>query len=162
MKKKPKPVKIKTLMITKIGKQKLEEKLEELRQELEKVGRRRGGAAADGDLKENSAYIFLTEKARFIYCQMEEILTDLKKAVVQNPPEHTDYVCFGHQVTVLYENDQTQKTLTLVGKNDARLFPDWISYETPIGQALMGKKTGEKVTVNNQPVKILSITIGKI
>jgi len=151
-----------TIMITKIGKQKLEENLEKLRQELSKVGHKRGQAAAGGDLKENSAYIFLTEKARFIYCQIEEIMTDLKKAVVQKPPDHTDFVCFGHQVSILYENDKTQKTLTLVGKNDARLFPDWISYETPIGQALMGKKTGDRMMINNQPVKILNISIAKI
>lgn len=149
-------------MITKLGKQKLEENLEKLNQELKKVGERRGQAASDGDLKENSAYIFLTEKARFIYCQIDEIMVDLRKAVVQKAPEHTDFVCFGHQVNILYENDKTEKTLTLVGKNDARLFPDWISYETPVGQALMGKKTGDKVMVNNQPVKILSIAIGKI
>lgn len=149
-------------MITKIGKQKLEENLEKLREELKKVGEKRGQAAADGDLKENSAYIFLTEKGRFIHSQIDEILADLQTAVIQDPPNHTDYICFGHQVTIRYENDNNEKTITLVGKNDARLYPDWISYETPIGQALMGKKVGDKGIFNNQIVMVLDITIGRI
>jgi transcription elongation factor GreA len=149
-------------MITKIGKEKLEEKLQKLNDEVKEVGHKRGLAAADGDLKENSAYIFLTEKGRFIHSQIDEILADLKTAVIQDPPTHTDFICFGHQVSLVYENDKNEKTITLVGKNDAHLFPDWISFETPIGQALMGKKVGEIVMVNGQPVRILSITIGKI
>jgi transcription elongation factor GreA len=149
-------------MITKIGKQKLEENLEKLRQELEKVGKKRGGAAADGDLKENSAYIFLTEKARFIYSQIEETMLALKKAVIQKKPEHTDFVCFGHQVKVLYENSQDEKEFILVGSSETQFFPNGVSCETPVARALMGKKAGETVLVNNQPVKILSISIAEI
>jgi len=149
-------------MITKLGKQKLEENLEKLNAELKEVGHNRGKAAAEGDLKENSAYIFLTEKGRFIHSQIDEILADLKIAVVQDPPTQTDNICFGHEVTIRYESDNSEKTITLVGKNDARLFPDWIFYGTPIGQALMDKKVGDKVEFNNQTVTILNITVGKI
>lgn len=149
-------------MITRIGKQKLEENLKKLNDELKSVGQKRGKAAAAGDLKENSAYIFLTEKGRFLHSQIDEILADLREVVVQDPPTQTDYICFGHQVTICYESDNSQKTITLVGKNDARLFPGWIFYETPIGQALMGKKVGETIEFNNQKAKILNITIGKI
>ena len=146
-------------MITKTGKQKLEEKLAKLRQELKEVGGKRGKAAAEGDLKENSAYIFLTEKANFIYCQIEELVMDLKKVVVQKKPDHNDFICFGHQVEIIYEKEKRRKTLLLVGKNEAQFFPNGVSCETPIAQALMGKKVGETVLINNQPVKILKIKI---
>lgn len=119
-------------------------------------------SAADGDLKENSAFIFWTEKARFIYSQIEETMLALRKVVIQKKPEHTDFVCFGHQVKVLYENSQDEKEFILVGPSETQFFPNGVSCETPMAQSLMGKKAGETVSVNNQPVKILEIKITEI
>jgi transcription elongation GreA/GreB family factor len=53
-------------------------------------------------------------------------------------------------------------TITLVGKNDARLKPGWISVESPLGLAIIGKKNGEEVMVNGTPVTILDISVGDI
>jgi len=149
-------------MITKFGKEKLEEKLAKLKKELEEVSQSRGAAASAGDLKENSAYISLTEKARFLYSQIDDLNLDLKKAVVQGKPSQADFICFGHQVKVLYENSRDEKELLLVGSSETQFFPNGVSCETPIAQALMGKKAGETALVNNQPVKILEIKIGEI
>ena len=149
-------------MITKLGKQKLESDLAALKEELRLTYEKRSEAAAEGDLKENSAYIFMGERAGVLNTQIEEVLTDLAAEVIAVTPTHTDYICFGHEVTVLFENDQRQMSIVLVGKNDARLKSNWISCDSPIGLALLGKKPADKVLVNEQPVKILSITIAEI
>ena len=149
-------------MITKIGKQKLEERLIALRQELVRTSDERGRAAAEGDLSENSAYIFLGERAEVLRSQIGEITADLKVSEVQSVPTQNHTISFGHQITIIFEDDQRQMTITLVGKNDAHLQPDWISTESPLGIALMGKGSSDIVDVNGQPVKIISISAGNI
>jgi transcription elongation factor GreA len=149
-------------MITKLGKEKLKQDLETLQNELKDVMVERGKAGREGDLKENSAYIFFGEKAEMIRSQISEASEDLRSAVVQEAPKDTDNIKFGHRVTVRYENDQRELTITLVGKNDTKLKPNWICFESPIGQALMGKKVGDKAIVNEQTITILNIQIGDI
>lgn len=149
-------------MITKLGKQKLEEQIAELQLELERTYKQRNEAAAEGDLKENSAYIFMGERATVLNSQISEALDDLKMSVVQSAPSQINTICFGHKVCVRFENDQRELTITLVGKNDARLQTEWISCESPIGIALLGKSKSDKVLVNDQPVTILEVSIGEI
>lgn len=149
-------------MITKLGKEKLEQDLKSLNDELKRVMTERGKAAQEGDLKENAAYIFFGEKAEMIRTQINEASTDLRSCVVQEPPKDIDKIGFGHQVIIRYENDQREMIITLVGKNDTKLKPNWICYESPIGQALLGKKIGDKIMVNEQPITILDIQIGEI
>jgi len=149
-------------MITKLGKQKLEKDLENLQNEYKNTLVSRGIAGREGDLKENAAYISLGEKAEMLGIQMSEAADDLKKSVVQEAPTNTDTIGFGHKVTIFYENDKREMIITLVGKNDARIKPEWISIESPIGQALTGKKVGDKIVINEQPITILNVQIGEI
>ena len=149
-------------MITKLGKDKLEKHIKELRLELTRTVEERAKAAYEGDLKENSAYIFLGERAEVLRSQIVEAEEDLKKAVVQNISENLDSVSFGHCVTVRFESDKREITITLVGKNDARLKPGWISVESPLGIALKGKKINEQVMVNDQLVTVLEIKAGDL
>jgi transcription elongation factor GreA len=149
-------------MITKLGKQNLEKQIKDLKKELERTYKQRNEAAAEGDLKENSAYIFMGERAGVLQSQIDEAMDDLKISVIQEAPNQCNTICFGHLVSVLFEEDQRNLTLTLVGKNDARLKEGWISIESPIGQALLGKKKSDKVLVNGQTVAVIDITIGEI
>ena len=149
-------------MITKLGKQNLEKQIKDLQTELDRTYKLRNEAAAEGDLKENSAYIFMGERATVLSSQIFEAIDDLKQAVVQSAPTQSDVISFGHKVSICFEEDQRNMTITLVGKNDARLKPDWISIQSPIGEALLGKKKSDKVSVNGQTVTIVDISIGEI
>lgn len=149
-------------MITKFGKLQLENHIRELRRELTRTVEERAKAAAEGDLKENSAYIFLGERAEVLRSQIVEAEQDFKKAVIQPISSDTDIVCFGHCVTLRFELEKREITVTLVGKNDARLKPGWISVESPMGLALKGKKKMDQVIVNDQLVTILNITAGDL
>lgn len=149
-------------MITKSGLAGLQKRLVDLENELKRTSEERGRAAAEGDLKENSAYIFLGERADVLRTQIHEIKTDLKQEVVTPTPIQTNTVAFGHQVTINFNNDNRQMVITLVGKNDAHLRPEWINCDSPLGIALLGKRKGDTVDVNGQPVTILNITLGEI
>lgn len=149
-------------MITKVGKEKLEKDIANLKVELERTYEERSKAAAEGDLKENSAYIFMGERAQVLNSQISEAQDDLNMAIVQTAPLHTNFVEFGHQVKVFFEQDKRELTITLVGKNDARLKPDWISFQSPIGQALLGKKKSDQVLVNEQTITVIEISVGEI
>jgi transcription elongation factor GreA len=149
-------------MITKFGKQKLEEQLKNLQNELSITCESRGKAAEEGDLKENSAYIFLGERAQVLYSQIDQVKADLHQEVIQPAPTQTETIVFGSKVKIKFESDGREMEITLVGKNDFNLFPGWISSESPLGIALLNQTKSSKVLVNNQPVTILDISIGEI
>jgi transcription elongation GreA/GreB family factor len=149
-------------MITKFGKQQLEKQITDLKEELRHTFEERNKAASEGDLKENSAYIFYGEHALVLSTQIDQAVADLKQSVIQEAPTQVEVITFGHRVTLLFETDHREMTITLVGKNDARLKPDWISCDSPLGLALLNKHKSDQVMVNNQPVSILDISIGDI
>lgn len=149
-------------MITKLGKQKLEEHLQKLQDELNRTCEDRGKAAEEGDLKENSAYIFLGERALVLYSQIDQVKADLKTSVVQPVPTQAETIVFGSRVKIRFDSDNRQMDITLVGKNDSNLKPGWISCESPLGLALLNKHQSDQVLVNEQPVTILEISIGEI
>ena len=105
-------------MITKLGKANLEKQIKELKEELQRTYEERNNAAAEGDLKENSAYIFMGERAGVLNSQISEAVDDLKVSVVQNIPNQCNTICFGHQISIVFESDKRKLTFTLVGKND--------------------------------------------
>ena len=109
------------MLVTTIGKQKLEEKIKQLHQELDRTSQDRGDAAREGDLKENSACIFLGERANVLRSQIQELTADLKESQIALKPTQTNTICFGHQVTVEFQTDGRQMIFTLVGKNDSPL-----------------------------------------
>lgn len=148
--------------ITSLGLSKLKEHLKDLKQELVRTFDERSAAAAEGDLKENSAYIFMTERAHVLQSQIDKASADIKDASVIVPPQDTHKVALGHQVKVFFKNDNRELTLTLVGKNDNALKPGWISTDSPLGIAILDRPAGTIVSVNDQSVSILEITLGDI
>ena len=73
----------------------------------------------------------------------------------------TDEVSIGNTVEVEYVGDDEQDTYTIVGSTEADPFENKISNQSPIAQAIMGKKVGDiaKVASPNgeYEVKILNI-----
>jgi len=148
--------------ITQQGLERLKQNLINLKAELVRTFDEKREAAAEGDLKENSAYIFMGERAIVLQTQIEEISNSIKDAVLITLPTEIDEVQIGHQVKVLFNNDNQEMTITLVGKDDNAIKPGWVSHTSPIGIALLGKNINDKVDVNGQMVTILEIKIGEI
>ena len=146
--------------ITQAGLDRLKENLISLKAELVRTFDEKREAAAEGDLKENSAYIFMGERAIVLQTQIEETSNSIKDAVLIVPPTKIDKIEIGHKINIIFNNDNREMTITLVGKDDNAIKPGWVSHTSPIGIALMGKSKGDIVDVNGQPVSVLEIELG--
>src|SRR6476660_746440 len=129
----------------------LERKREELYKSQIDVQERIRRAAALGDLSENAEYHFAKEENRSIQRQLAELEAKLKNVSVvatDNVPE--DVVFLGHTVKLLDLDDDSEKLVRLVGEAGA---PDANSdvmpgsVNSPMGEALMKARVGDKVKV---------------
>jgi transcription elongation factor GreA len=136
----------KPVLLTKEGLDKLQRELEELRTvKRNEVAERIKYAMEFGDIAENSEY----EDAKNEQGMLEGRILTLEK-MVRNAAiieEHHDggVVHAGNVVTV--KDDSGKKTYTIVGPAEVDVATGRISLESPVGKALMGRKVGDKVTV---------------
>jgi transcription elongation factor GreA len=133
----------KTVTLTAEGKRDMEEKLSFLktvkRPEIaEKIGR----AAADGDLSENGAYHQAKEDQGRLEGQIAELEFILRNAEVAT--DSGDAVGIGKTVTVQDETGK-ERTYRIVSSPEVNTALGYISDQSPIGSALVGKRVGDTV-----------------
>lgn len=135
--------------ITQAGKQKLEQELAELEgPRRQEISRRLKSAIEMGDLSENADYISAKEDQGFLEGRIQEIKAILKNSIVVDENNtNTHEVQIGNKV-ILQEDDCPVEVYELVGANEADPTSGKISYESPLGSALLGKHKGDIVTVN--------------
>ena len=104
-------------------------------------------ARAHGDLSENAEYHAAKERQGQVEAQIAEIEDRLSRALVIDPTTLSgDKVVFGATVTLLDEDDKKVK-YQLVGQQEADANQGRISYNSPLGRALIGRVKGEEVEV---------------
>ncbi len=119
---------------------------------LWKVERRRitkevEAAAAQGDRSDNAEYRYGKKRLREIDRRLQFLQKRLDTLTIVVPsPEQEGKVFFGAWVTVEDEDDKAQ-TYRIVGPDEIDLDKRWISIDSPIARALLGKKVGDDVTV---------------
>ena len=136
---------MKETYLTKEGLKDLQEKLLEL-----KTVRRREIADAihtakeQGDLSENAEYVSAEEEQRRIETKIAELEVALKNAhLITHVSKHEVNVG-----TIVKLNCNGQEIVyRIVGSNEADPMAAKISNESPMGQALMGRKKGEKILI---------------
>src|SRR5256714_26036 len=87
--------------------------------------------------------------------ELEQALQNARGTAFENPD--TSRVSIGTIVTVRDKASKKQETYTILGAWDGNPDRNIISYQTAIGQALLGHKSGEVVTLPNGEFEILSI-----
>jgi transcription elongation factor GreB len=104
-------------------------------------------AAAQGDRSENAEYIYGKKKLREIDRRIRFITKRLDAAVVvkQEEAAHSE-VRFGASVDVEDENGKKSSYL-IVGPDEANPSDGKISFQSPLGRALMKRKVGDIVSV---------------
>ena len=116
-------------------------------------------AKEHGDLSENAEYEEAKNEQAFVEGRIQTLEAMLKTAVII---EHSDsgHVAIGSSVTV--ESDDGVETFAIVGSAEARPAEGRISNESPVGEALMEKKVGDRLTVETPSgemhLKIVKIT----
>jgi transcription elongation factor GreB len=106
-------------------------------------------AAAQGDRSENAEYIYGKKKLREIDRRMRFLQKRLEIAVVVDPKEQAargDRVYFGATVD-LEDQDGAKSTHQIVGEDEIDGAARRISWRSPIGRALLGKRPGDVITV---------------
>jgi len=134
--------------LTPEGAEKLKEELLHLEGPArEKLAQRLKSAIEMGDLSENADYIKAKEDQSFLEGRIEEIKYLLHKAEIIQENTNFDSIIIGAKVTI-QEDDCEPEIYHLVGSKEANPGDGRISNASPIGQALLGKKIGERVTAN--------------
>jgi transcription elongation factor GreB len=151
--------------ITRAGFERLREEFRRLLyEERPRVTQEVTVAAAHGDRSENYEYKLGKRKLREIDAKIYRLQKQLEAYEVVDPALRpaTDQVFFGATVTVEDEEGETA-TYQIVGGDelDEALGPGRISYEAPLGRALLGKREGDAVTVR-RPAGEVELTIVKV
>lgn len=104
-------------------------------------------ARAHGDLSENAEYHAAKERQGQIEAQVIELEDRLARAIVIDPKTLSgDKVVFGATVHLLDEDDK-KVVYQIVGQTEADARIGRISYSSPLGRALIGRRIGEDVEV---------------
>lgn len=144
----------KSISLTSEGKKELENELAELIKGRPKITERIATARAFGDLSENEEYSSARNEQKIAEGRILEIQEILKNAKVIRGGKKTK-VDLG--ATVSLDMGGRKVEYTLVGPTEANPLEGKISNASPIGKAMLGKKTGEKFDFNGKTVKILDI-----
>jgi len=142
----------KTYVMTQAEKEQLEAELEEYKLvRRPEVVERIKIARSYGDLSENSEYEAAKDEQAFVEGQIQILETKIRYAeIVDSDAVANDEVAIGKTVVVQE-----------VGTTGADIFSGKISNESPIAQALIGKKVGDKVAIESPAgsysVEILSV-----
>jgi transcription elongation factor GreA len=105
-------------------------------------------ARAHGDLSENAEYHAAKERQGHIEATIAEIEDQLSRAMVIDPSTLSGKkVVFGATVTLVDEDEKKVK-YQLVGQVEADAKEGKISYNSPLGRALIGREVGDEVEVS--------------
>ncbi|TXK83705.1 transcription elongation factor GreA [Paenibacillus sp. N3.4] len=149
------------IILTPEGLAKLESELEDLKTVKRKeLSERIKLAISYGDLKENSEYHSAKNDQSFMETRILTIERMLKKAKVVKTLDNSK-VQVGS--TVILNDIEFKETITykIVGSSEADVSLNKISYESPLGNSLMNKSVGDKISVN-APMGVISYELLEI
>ncbi|MBK9033818.1 MAG: transcription elongation factor GreB [Myxococcales bacterium] len=134
--------------ITPEGAKRLREELEWLwTKERPRVTQAVSDAAALGDRSENADYIYGKRRLREIDRRIEYLAKRLDVVtVVTETPRDRGRVAFGAWIT-LEDDDGGEQVYRLVGPDEFDPKQGFISVDSPVAKAVLGKRAGDEVTV---------------
>lgn len=134
--------------ITADGAKKLRDELAQLwTVERPRVTQEVADAAAQGDRSENAEYIYgkrrlreIDRRVRFLGKRLDEV------KIVHEAPDDPDRVFFSAYVAV-EDEDGDEAEYRIVGADESDMTKRWISIDSPVARALLGKRVGDAVLV---------------
>lgn len=146
--------------MTPAGYHAIEQEIETLKQQRPHRIKVLAAAAALGDRSENAEYTNAKRDLGRLESRLRFLNKQLQYAQVVEPADN-DQLDIGKFVTVEFMDDHDQITYQLVGKQEANLDANKISFTSPIGKALTNQRVGTVVTVSapngDYQVKIIAI-----
>lgn len=129
------------------GYEKLTADLKRLRDERPLIVDAIEEARAHGDLSENAEYHAAKERQGQVEASISDIEDKIGRAQIIDPASLTgDKIVFGSTVTLLDEDDKPVK-YQLVGETEADAKVGRISYNSPLGRALISRQVEDEIEV---------------
>jgi transcription elongation factor GreA len=149
--------------LTRDGRAKFEAELEQLTTvERKSVAERIGAAKELGDISESGEYEDAKKAQSILEGRIRELKSLLSRAeLIDEDQASNSEVRVGSQVTVRFDEDGEEDTWMIVGSAEANPRQGRISNESPIGSAILGKRSRQKVTVQT-PSGVMKLTILKV
>lgn len=144
-----------------------QQKLDELKADLASMLKQRPQLAndvrfygANGDFSENAEYQIAKGKLRALNRKIDETRVLINKAIIIEPKSNSDVVEIGS--TVVVDLDGKKLTYQILGSSETKPEQGIISYSSPVGQALLGKRAGDSsvVEINGKNFVYKIIKIG--
>ena len=136
----------KDFVLTQEGYNKLKEQLDYLKNVRRKEASERIKQARElGDLSENAEYDSAKEEQGIIEADIKRIEDELERAVIIEDPKSSNKVTLG--CTVRIREDGEEEEFQIVGTAEADIKQNKISNNSPLAEALLRRKKGEKVIV---------------
>jgi len=106
-------------------------------------------ARGHGDLSENGDYDAAKEKSGMVEAKIRDIEARLAVAEVIDPSKFgtLSRVVFGSSVKIEDVDSGEKRVLSIFGAEESDIEKGWISFEAPLGKALIGKEEGDVVKV---------------
>lgn len=140
-------------LLTKEGYEKIKKEIEERENEIRPIlSETLNEMRNQGDLRENDGYSLAVEENE----QNEEEILRLKELLKNSRIVKTkgkSKVNVGNKVTISCNNEKN-RVYTIVGESHANPLENRISYKSPIGEALIGKKVGDEFKLDTPKGKI--------
>ena len=136
--------------LTPEGKRKLEAEVEHLRTVRRKeVAENLKSAIEDGDLSENAGYEEAKREQAFVEGRILDVEAILGNArVLEESDGQGDLVTVGSRVLVVEEGQSDPEAYHIVGPAEADPAAGRISNESPLGHQLLGRRIGDKISVD--------------
>ena len=129
------------------GYEKLTAELKALREERPRIVEAIEEARAHGDLSENAEYHSAKERQGQIEAAIGDLEDRVSRAQIIDPTTLSgDRIVFGATVTLLDDDDKRVR-YQIVGQTEADAKVGRISYNSPLGRALIGRRKGDEIEV---------------
>lgn len=129
------------------GYERLTAELKALREERPRIVDAIEEARAHGDLSENAEYHAAKERQGQVEASISDLEDKMSRAQIIDPATLSgDKIIFGATVTLLDEDDKPV-TYQIVGPYEADAKAGRISYNSPLGKALIGRRVDDEIEV---------------
>ena len=129
------------------GYERLTAELKVLREERPKIVEAIEEARAHGDLSENAEYHAAKERQGQVEASIGDLEDRVSRAQIIDPTTLSgDRIVFGATVSLLDDEDKPVR-YQIVGQTEADAKVGRISYNSPLGRALIGRKVGDEIEV---------------
>jgi transcription elongation factor GreA len=144
---------------TKEGLQQLKEELKDIKEnQMQETKKLIAEARAFGDLKENAGYHDAREKMSFLLGRVEQLENAINEAVVKEK-DGTDKIQTGSEIKILFDGEELK--YQVVAPSEADILKNKISYQSPLGQRLLGQEAGKEFDfmAGNKRIKVKLLQI---